>query len=446
MSNGTQVNLATVGSDELKTMPLAVFNSCLDQMSNESIARFKRMRKLNDVQRAAVERALSEPEGTRKSRKGTASAAPSARKAAAATKGEGSGEAAVPKDPKQATFIKDLLLRLIAWWDGVDTDALARSRGIKRWKRKEKPAPPAAEAEMEAPAEPEPPLTRIDLLQKLWGDGFSLPGGASFAMGLAAVTKIPAGASCLDLAPGLGGGMRAVAQMTNARVTGIESDRELAQAAAAFSAAAGMAETAAIRPASFDGMGEEDFGEPGQNAAVFMRETMFAVEDRPQMLALIHRSLQQDGSLLLTDFIIDSDPDRPISQAVAHWRAAEPDGANPWTEAEYREALETQHYKIERFTDITAKYLPLVKEGLKRFHDCLQNAKLPPETVPILMREGNLWLARNQALESGHLSVVLIHARRVSPTGDAAFEEADAASGEADAEGDDTAMEQGLEE
>lgn len=450
MSNGTQVNLATVGSDELKAMPLAVFNSCLEQMSNESIARFKRMRKLNDVQRAAVERALAEPEGKRKSRKGgpggQSGAQPTSQKAATAGKGERTEEAAAPKDPRQATFIKDLLLRLIAWWDGVDTDALARSRGIKRWKRKEKPAPPAAEVEAEAPAEPEPPLTRIDLLQKLWGDGFSLPGGAPFATGIAAVAKIPTGASCLDLAPGLGGGMRAVAQMTNARLTGIESDRELAQAAAAFSAAAGLAETAAIRPASFDGMGEEDFGEPGQNAAVFMRETMFAVEDRAQMLASIHRSLQQDGSLILTDFIIDSDPDRPISQAVAHWRAAEPDGADPWTEEEYREALEAQHYKIERFSDITAKYLPLVKEGLKRFHDCLQNAKLPPETVPILMREGNLWLARNQALESGHLSVVLIHARRAAPTGDDAFEETDAAFEEAALEGDDTAMEQGREE
>lgn len=448
MSNGTQVNLATVGSDELKAMPLAVFNSCLEQMSNESIARFKRMRKLSDVQRAAVERALAEPESKRKSGKGAAGTQPTTQKAAAASKGERSGETAVPKDPKQATFIKDLLLRLIAWWDGVDTDALARSRGIKRWKRKPKPAKAEPSAVMDnAVPEPEaPPLTRVDLLQRLWGEGFSQPGGADFALRIAAAARIGNGSLCLDLAPGLGGGMRAIARATNARMTGIESDRELAQAAAAMSTAAGMNEIAAITPASFEGLSAEDLASDDGYAAVFMREAFFAVEDREQMLEAIHGALQEDGSLLLTDFVIDSDPDRPISQAVAHWRAAEPDVADPWTEAEYRSALEAQHYNVERFDNITAKYLPLVKEGLRRFHDCLQNAKLPPETVPILMREGNLWLARSQALESGHLSIALIHARRASPSGDDALNEADAEFEEAAAEDDDIALEQGREE
>ncbi|MDX5365995.1 MAG: hypothetical protein LPK88_06100 [Alphaproteobacteria bacterium] len=442
MSNTTQVNLATVGSDELKAMPIAVFNSYLDQMSNEAIARFKRMRKLSEAQKAAVERALSEPEGKRKSRKGSDAAPAAGSKGAAGAKGDRAEDAA-PKGPQQATLLKDLLLRLIAWWDGVDTDALARSRGIKRWKRKQKPAK-AVPAEA---AEPEmPPLTRIDLLQKLWGEGFSLPGGADFALRIAGAEKIANGARCLDLAPGLGGGMRAVARAANARFTGIESDRELALAAADLSQASGLGDIAAIRPASFEGLGAEDFASEGGYAAVFMREAFFAVEGRDEMLAAIHNGLQENGSLLLTDFVIDSNPDRPISQAVAHWRAAEPDGADPWTEAEYRKALEDRHYIVERFDNITAKYLPLVKEGLRRFHDCLQNAKLPPETVPILMREGSLWLARSQALESGHLSIALIHARRAAPSGDDAIEEQPAAFEEAASEDDDFEMEQGRED
>ena len=442
MSNSTQVNLATVGSDELKAMPIAVFNSYLDQMSNEAIERFKRMRKLNDAQKAAVERALGEPESKRKSRKGPSATAAAGKKGHAGAN-EGRTEEAAPKGPRETTLWQDLLLRLIAWWDGVDTDALARSRGIKRWKRKQTPA---KDALAEAPEPEAPPLTRIDLLQRLWGDGFSLPGGADFALRIAGAGKIQTGASCLDLAPGLGGGMRAVAHVFNARMTGIESDRELAQAGAALSNAAGMSETAAIRPASFEGLSPEDFASDGGYAAVFMREAFFAVEDREQMLSAIHGALKENGSLVLTDFVLDSNPDRPVSQAVAHWRAVEPDGAAPWTEAEYLHALESQHYEVERFDNITSKYLPLVKEGLRRFHDCLQNAKLPPETVPILMREGNLWLARSQALESGHLSIFLVHARRVSPRGDKAFEEADAAAEAAEAEYDEIEMEHGREE
>jgi hypothetical protein len=442
MSNGTQVNLATVGSDELKAMPIAVFNSYLDQMSNEAIARFKRMRKLNDAQKAAVERALSEPESKRKSRKGGGHTEAGGDKAHGGAKGAAAGEPAA-KGPKETSLWKDLLLRLIAWWDGVDTDALARSRGIKRWKRKERPAKaaPAAVPEPEAP-----PLTRIDLLQKLWGDGFSLPGGTDFALRIAGAAKIGKSAPCLDLAPGLGGGMRAVARATGARFIGFESDRELAGAAAAMTSAAGLNGIAEIHPISYEGLSADDLSTEGGYGTVLMREAFFAVEDRERMLSMIHGALQDEGSLVLTDFVVDSNPDRPVSQAVAQWRSAEPDGADPWTELEYRNALETQHFEVERFDNITSKYLPLVKEGLRRFHDCLQNAKLPPETVPILMREGNLWLARSQALESGHLSIALIHARRVTPNGDNAIEEEDALTEGAAVDDDEIAMEWGLEE
>ncbi len=440
MSKATQVNLATVGSDELKAMPIAVFNACLAQMSAEAIARFKRMRKLSDVQKAAVERALTEAAQGKKPVRGEGAAPGPAKseggKAAPA-------EAAASKQPVQASFLKDLLLRIAAWWDGVDTDALARSRGIKRWKPRTKIKEPAPEAAPPEEPAPSPPLTRVELLQRLWGEGFSLPGGGDFALRVAAPARLAKGDICLDLAPGLGGGMRTIAQATGAHLTGIESDRELAQAAAALSEAAGMTETASIRPAEFSGLDDGDFGPAGQYSAVMMREAMFAVDDREGMLAAIHRSLKDDGSLLLTDFVLDGDPDRPVSQAVAHWRTAEPDGADPWTEADYREALAAQDYIVERFDDITAKYLPLVKEGLRRFHDCLQNAKLPPETLPILMREGNLWLARNQALESGHLSLVLIQARRAVPQERPEFEEEEAVSDEAAHIEDDISLEQG---
>lgn len=414
MSNRTLVNLATVGSDELQAMPITVFNACLEQMSADAIARFRRLRKLNASQRSAVEHFLAKKSGL-----------PATPSRGASERPQQSGEKGKPADgatqgPAQASFWTDLMLRLAAWWEGADTDALARSRGIQRWRRPAKaktlPAAVPAPAREEAPQAP-PPLTRVELLQKLWGDGFSLPGGAAFALRIAKTATLNKNALCLDLSPGLGGGMRVVAQTLGVRIHGIESDTELAEAAAALSSATGMNDEAPVRAAGDDGLGREDFEPVGGHAAIFMREAMFAVEGRERMLAAMHEALEADGSLILTDFVIANDghADAP---AVAHWRAAEPHYAEPWTEAEYRAALEAQHYKVERFDDLTPDYLPLVKEGLRRFHDCLQNVKLPPETLPILMREGNLWLARSQALETGQLSLVHIHARRVSPPAD----------------------------
>lgn len=407
MSNRTLVNLATVGSDELQAMPITVFTTCLEQMSAEAVDRFQRLRKLNASQRAAVEQFLAQKTG----KPAPALRGVAKRPSSTDTK-QKDGEAGA-KGPVQVSLWMDLMLRLLAWWEGVDTDALARARGIKRWRRPTKPkstsAAPTAPAAIpkEKPTEALPPLTRVELVQKLWGEGFSLPGGEAFALRVARAATPPKNALCLDLAPGLGGGMRAAARTLGVRIKGIECDRELAEAAALLSS--GMGDRAPIR-AGYDGLDPEDFEPAGGHAAIFMREAMFAVEDRERMLAAMHEFLTEDGSLILTDFVVTGDGD-----AVAHWQAVEPNDADPWTEAEYREALEVQHYRIERFDDLTREYLPLIKEGLRRFHDCLQNVKLPPETVPILMREGNLWLARSQALETGQLSFVHIHARRVSP-------------------------------
>lgn len=427
MSNTTLVNLATVGSDELQTMPVAVFTAGLEQMSADAIVRFRRMRKLSDTHKVALERYLNDHPEKRPGQEGTSSTAQPSDKTGDQSR----------KKSSEATLWMEMLLRAIAWWEGMDTDDVARAKGIKRRRKKKKAAsPPAAAAPAPkpaaAPAPPPPaPPTRVEFVQMLWGEGFSLPGGEDFAVRLASAADFTKDGHYLDLAPGLGGGTRAVAKKYGVTLSGIEADAEFAAAAAAISGVAGMARTAPVRAAGPEGLDMEDFEPAGAYAAIFMRETMFAVEERGRMLATMHKALSDEGSLVLTDFVLAGDAgDRSaMPGAVTHWLAAEASNTYPWTEAEYRAALEAQDYKVERFDDLTAAYLPFIKDGLRRFHDCLQNAKFPPETLTTLMREGNIWLARSQALETGQLSFVHIHARRISPslTGEDDVEEPDAA-------------------
>ena len=203
--------------------------------------------------------------------------------------------------------------------------------------------------------------------------------------------------------------MRAVARAHGVTMFGVEPDEELAAVAQSFSDAAGMSETAPVHA------GPADFVPANGYAAIFMREAMFTVEDRERIFATAARALAEGGSLVLTDFVLADSvgTENPESEAVAHWRAAEPDGAFPLKEAEYRSAFAEQDYKLDRFDDLTADYLPLIQAGLRQFHDCLQNAKLPPETATTLIREGSIWLARSQALETGQLRLVHIHAVRM---------------------------------
>jgi len=436
MSNTTLVNLATVGSDELQTMPVAVFTAGLEQMSADAIVRFRRMRKLSDTHKVALERFLKDHPEKRPQQESPSSTAQSSDKTGDQSR----------KKSSEATLWMEMLLRVIAWWEGMDTDDVARAKGIKRRHKKKKAStPPTASAPVSkpaaAPAPPPPaPPTRVEFVQMLWGEGFSLPGGKDFAVRLASAADFTKDGYYLDLAPGLGGGPRAIAKTYGVTVSGIEADAEFAAAAGAISDVVGMSGTAPIRAAGSEGLDMEDFEPAGEHAAIFMRETMFAVEERGRMLSTLHKALSADGSLVLTDFALadDAGDKSALPDSVAHWLSAEACNAYPWTEAEYRAALEAQDYKVERFDDLTAVYLPFIKEGLRRFHDCLQNAKFPPETLTTLMREGNIWLARSQALETGQLSFVHIHARRISPalTGEDDLQEPDAAPEDA-AENDD---------
>ncbi|MEP3978248.1 class I SAM-dependent methyltransferase [Parvibaculum sp.] len=407
MSNPALVNLATVGSDELQTMPMSVFTAALDQMSAEAIVRFRRMRKLNAMQRSAVEKTLAKrpkPPGEADDSDG------------ADAKSSGKPE---KKRAKEAGTVMEILLRVIAWWEGMETDDVARAKGITRKAQKQKPSSaaikkPAAPA-MPEKAEPPKSLSRLEIIQELWGPGFSLPGSADFALRVASLADFTRKGRFLDLTPGLGGGMRAVAAKHGVSILGIEHDLEIAAEAMRLSAKEGMSETAPVHACGPDGLEPADFNPAGGHAAIFMREAMFAVADREKMLAEIHRGLCDGGSLVLTDFVLADGIDTEMDEAAAltAWRAAEGGIASPWSEAEYRQAIAAQDYKLESFADISSEYLPLIQAGWRQLHDCLQNAKLLPETAPTLIEEGAVWLARSQALETKQLRLVLIRAIRL---------------------------------
>ena len=430
MSNSALVNLATVGSDELQAMPMSVFSASLEQMSAEAVVRFRRMRKLNAVQRSAVEKFLAEKSGQPAGHGASRSATP-----------KDGGEGADKKKTKEAGAGLEFLLRVIAWWEGVETDEVARAKGIKRRKKPKaasaaakKPAAPSVPAPPPAPAVEEPKsMSRLEIIQHLWGPGFSLPGGADFAIRVARCANFKRRGRFLDLSPGLGGGMRTVASKYGVTILGIEPDMEIAAEAQRLSEKERMLDRAPVHACGPDGFEPADFSPAGGHSAIFMREAMFAVANRERLLAEIHRGLEDGGALVLTDFVLAEGvgTDTEETPALAEWRAAEGRIARPWTESEYRAALAAQDYKLESFRDITSAYLPLIEAGWRQLHDCLQKAKLLPETATTLMQEGNVWLARSRALETNQLRLVLIHASRL-PGGTKLEAEADDASEDAE--------------
>src|SRR6185437_7619856 len=96
---------------------------------------------------------------------------------------------------------------------------------------------PAADENTAANTRPDP----LAIRQRLYGRGYVIPGDAAWLLALVAPFRLGASSALLDLAAGLGGPARTVAQAFHARVTGIERDHDCARQANAMSSALGAA-------------------------------------------------------------------------------------------------------------------------------------------------------------------------------------------------------------
>lgn len=427
MGSETLINLATVGGDELADMPLPLFVSSLEGMSGEAIARFRAMRKLSTRHRTALERYLLEhPE----KRVGGESVTPPVaagqpRKKPALAVSKPAMAAAPQRDRFERAGLGRVFLKLKAWWHGEPFDYVLKSDAELRRRAShmlilKKHMREASQVAIPEPSKAE--LAKARIFEMLWGEGYHLPGGTSFALHLVKPVDFSLHRPCLDLSAGLGGGTRAVAKVYQLVIEGVETDKALAHTGQMLSAKLGFADTAPILNVSPRDMTIP----PGQYGAIISRESLFAEADQAGLLAHLSQGLAQGGSLVLTDFVLadqtipddveapdGADPDgseHPEMNVMKAWQDAEDRKTNPLRFSDYYDLLTKFGLQIVQLDDITETYLPMVREGWQKFHNCLQTVKLPPESTRILEREGNIWLARSRALESGCLRVVYIHA------------------------------------
>lgn len=412
MSAETGINLATVGTAELKAMSVPVFRASLEQMSGEAIARFRKMRKLSNDHRQTLEKYLVDhPE--KRLGGDDAPPAPSGKTKKAAKPAKPALKPAKVVKAAKPSRLPMLKSRLRAWWEGVAVGDLprldaARANGKKPAKI-EPSLPPAPSAAPPTPALPTPAVLspieeRIDIIQSIWGEGFSLPGGDSFFPGLLRNISFPAGSPCLDVAPGLGGSMRAVAEAYGLTIEGLEGEPIFAVAGGVISDKLGMLSQTPIRSGDpeTEPLGDKRYG------AIFAREALFSFRDRKKFLTSAMRALVNGGALLITDFVLT---DRAKCDVLDTWRAAEPRKPTPSTLEEYGELLAHLRYEVKSTDDLTAEYVALIQTGWKELHAHLKNAKIQPEKAAMLMDEADLWMARCRALESGRLKLIFIHAR-----------------------------------
>lgn len=282
--------------------------------------------------------------------------------------------------------------RFMAWWEGYD---LLPHRHA-----------PAARASHEVRYEASRQrweTSRLRLVQDLWGEGFSNPGGSEYVMNMVKFFGLDPAMSVLDLGAGLGGATRTMCESFGVWVNGFEADKDLAEVANALSHKAGLAKRASI--AAFD---PESFNLKAKSAdCVFSKDFLYTVKDKKAFLGAVEGIMKSRGQLLFTDYVL---AERHLRSAnIDDWKKVEPNGAYPWAEADYRQALADLHLDIRIVQDTTDSFQKMVTGAWAAFIQTAQSEGLPSEMYPALADEVELWARRMHAIEAGDLKVCRMH-------------------------------------
>jgi SAM-dependent methyltransferase len=208
----------------------------------------------------------------------------------------------------------------------------------------------------------------------------------------------------LDLSGGLGGGPRAVVDEFGVWVTGLERDREFAEAGLHLSTLAGMSKKADIGLYLADKLEIR----AGSIDCVLCREVFHAVPDKARMLRVIGHGLKPRGQFVFTDFML-AGRDSGESPAIRSWLALEGD-LELWMLDDYTRLLADEKLDVRVTEDITEEFRRMVIGAWANLTATTAGAVLTQELKDCLVTELDRWTHRIAAFDSGDLKVFRVYA------------------------------------
>jgi len=386
--------LATISSGELRKLSEKDFVSGLSDMSPSAIDRFKRMRKLSSQHDQALNIFLRQHPDKRLTAENSKPQNNKAIKAKSKSKPTSQKKAAPKKLKAEDDGYVQLWMRMRAWWDGVDVEPTGQPVGPKpRMSIDVNKAKPPVEDEGD---------NRLKIIQQLWGEGNSLPGGHDFSLKLLDPINLSKKMIIADLSAGLGGGVRHIAKTSGATVHGFDTDQEFSEVGTRVSAAAGPTENATVSHLDLGKIGNAL--DKSSYDIIIARDLFYSLADRKATLLTIAESLKTNGSLIFTDFCL---ADRTSeNKDVINWRNTEPHKPSPSTTDEYRELLSSTKFDVKALDDISETYVAAIQSGWKSIVESLKTGTFSRAYVDSLMQEGQIWLSRSKAIESGQLRMI----------------------------------------
>lgn len=247
---------------------------------------------------------------------------------------------------------------------------------------------------------------RIALCEAIWGKGFIGPSENGFVRKILAPARINARKSVLDLNAGLCGTSLMMVRETGAWIDALEPNESLVKHARVFVASNPLGRQIDLRHADF---GTLEIN-PARYHLIFSRESLFATRFKRRLLEQIGRGLRNDGQFIFSDYVLQGGSGN--SEAADGWTSTEPDTVYPWTLADYRSAMSENGLAAVSVENLTSSIVPIINAAWHRLMRNIQKGTLEREVVDHIMFEGEIWLNRIKAMNSGSLRLVRIHAKK----------------------------------
>jgi len=248
-----------------------------------------------------------------------------------------------------------------------------------------------------------PPYTwdtkRLQAIECIWGDCFMEPGGEDFAAEFLGLKGFNKDAKVLDLTTGLGGTALTAIERKDLWVEAMEPVESLFDSVLKLNK-----DEHRVRKFKHHNADLRYLELPKERYdLVYTRERLFTVHNKAEVLKEVVESLKPGGTLVISDYMAVDVEGR--ARLLGPWSAMEPARPSLWTLAQYQKAFEDLGLTIEHELDFTKKYLELVLKGWHRAKRKVAKNKSDREFTDYLLREGDIWLARVNALNSGALCV-----------------------------------------
>ena len=250
------------------------------------------------------------------------------------------------------------------------------------------------------------PARRLNVVEKVWGEGYVTPGGAEQVRKLLPLLEVDKTKSVLVLGPALGGVHETIVEMTGAWITGLEGDHELAELGhASILRNPELKRQAPVKLADLEHL---DLKPKSFDYALSFEGTL-NVADKQALFAAVAESLRVHGELMFSTLALpDTGAPGPVVQA---WIEAEPATAkpHPWPAQALAALLDSLNMEVRPIEDQTADYRRWVMQGFMKFLSTLSKNELK-DISQELVTEVEYWTARINAIDAGELKAVRLHA------------------------------------